>query len=121
MRTLIACAFISAAVGFGQDAEPAKEEIAQAYRSKAGEGGMAIPGVRWERWRVKEIRGWSLKFRRIGQSKSAGILTRRYQAIAKKSGRCAEYLIVDTVPFPPVNVQVKPSLTVEPGGIKACR
>lgn len=65
MRTFMAIAFLGGAVAFGQNAEPTKEEIAQAYRSKVGEGGTPIPGVRWEKWRVKEIRGWSLKLKRI--------------------------------------------------------
>jgi len=39
--------------------EPAKQEIADAYRSKTGEGGTFFPHVQWERWRIREIRGCS--------------------------------------------------------------
>jgi|SRR5579885_296245 hypothetical protein len=104
-----------------QQGEPTKQEIADAYRSKSGEHVFIIPGIRWETWSIKQIRGWSLKFKRLSEQRNAGILIRRYRAVAKKNGQCAEYLIVDTMPFPPVNVQIKPSLTVEPNGVKACR
>lgn len=107
--------------GQSQQGEPTKEEIAQAYRSKSGEHGFIIPGARWETWRIKQVRGWSLKFKRLAEERSAGVRIRRYRAVAKKNAQCAEYLIVDTMPFPPVNVQIKPSLTVEPSGVKACR
>ncbi len=74
-----------------------------------------------EHWRIKEVRGWSLKFKRLSEDRGVGILTRRYQAVAKKNGSCAEYQIIDTRPFPPVNPQIKPNLTVEPSGVKACQ
>ncbi|MGE5569080.1 MAG: hypothetical protein ACM3S5_08595 [Rhodospirillales bacterium] len=107
--------------GQSQQGEPTKEEIAQAYRSKSGEHGLIIPGARWETWGIQQIRGWSLKFKRLTEERSAGVQIRRYLAFAKKNDQCAAYLIVDSMPFPPVNVQIKPSLTVEPGGVKACR
>jgi hypothetical protein len=116
-------AMMSTTPSFGQSPqnEPTREEIAQAYRSKSGEGGIFIPSVRWERWRVKEIRGWSLHFRRVREKRSVGILTRQYQVIAKSGGSCAEYQITDTMPMGPGNVQIKPILVVEPGGVSACR
>lgn len=101
--------------------EPTRQEISHAYRSKAGEGGTFIPGVRWERWRINEIRGWSLHFKRVDEKRGVGILTRQYRAVAKKNGSCAEYQITDTMPLPPGNVQIKPSLVVEPNGVTACR
>ncbi len=55
-----------------QPNEPTKQEIAEAHRSKSGEGGTFIPSVRWERRRIKEIRGWKLHFKRISQKQSRG-------------------------------------------------
>ena len=53
--------------------EPTKQEIEEAYRSKSGGGGTFIPGLQWERWRIKEIRGWKLRFKRISQKQSPGV------------------------------------------------
>jgi len=104
-----------------KQAEPTKEEIADAYKSKAGEGGTAIPGLHWERRRIKEIRGWSLHFKRVSEQRDVGILTRQYRAVAKKNGSCAEYQITDTMPLPPANVQMKPILVVKPSGVTTCQ
>ena len=110
---------------FGQSDEPTPQEISDAYRSKQDEGGTFIPGLRRERWRIKEIRGWSLKFKRIGEGRSVGVGSmrirgRRYKAVAKKSDTCAEYHIIDRMPVPS-NPQIRESLTVEPQGIHLCR
>ena len=117
--TLLAA--ISAITAFAQvqPNEPTKEEIAEAYRSKSGEGGTFIPGVRWERWRIKEIRGWKLHFKRISEKRSPGVLTLKYEAVAKKNGSCADYEITDTFPFPPN--YIRPILVVDPNGVKACK
>jgi hypothetical protein len=114
---------VSVSPSFSQSlkGEPAKQEIGDAYRSKSGEGGTFIPGVRWERWRIKEIRGWSLHFKRVHERRGIGLLTYQYRAVAKRNGWCAEYRITDTMPFPPMNVQIKPTLVVEPSGVTACR
>lgn len=119
--TLVLLAAISATVALAQvqPNEPTKEEIAEAYRSKSGEGGTFIPGVRWERWRIKEIRGWKLHFKRISEKRSSGVLTLKYEAVAKKNGSCADYEITDTFPFPPN--YIRPILVVDPNGVKACR
>lgn len=53
--------------------EPTKEEISQAYRSKSGEVGTFIPGARWGRWCIKNIRGWKLPFKRISEERSPGV------------------------------------------------
>lgn len=123
MRTFMAIALLCGAVVFGQNAEPTKQEIEEAYRSKAGESGFVFPGFRWERWRINEVRGWALKFKRLHHERGVGILTLRYQATARKDGRCAEYQIVDTRVLPPPNPQIKieSSIHVEPSGVKACR
>ena len=119
---LMAAITVSPSFGQAPPDEPTRREIEGAYQSKSGEGGTFIPGVRWERWRIKEIRGWSLHFKHVSEKRGVGILTRRYRAVAKKNGSCAEYQITDTIPFPePVNVQIKPILVVEPGGVTACR
>jgi len=114
---------ISGILSFSQQPqnEPTRQEIEQAYRSKSGEGGAFIPGLQWERWRIKEIRGWKLHFQRIAQQRSPGVITLKYQAVAKKNGSCAHYQITDTMPFPPNNVQLKPILVVDPNGLKSCR
>jgi len=120
---LMSLAAISAVPALAQAPpnEPTKQEIAQAYRSKSGEGGTFIPGLRWERWRIKEIRGWKLHFKRISEKRSPGVITLKYQAVAKKNGSCAEYGITDTIVLPPPNPQMPPILVVEPNGVKACR
>jgi hypothetical protein len=118
---LMAVMSISPSFGQGPQDEPTRREIEGAYRSKSGEGGTFIPGVRWERWRIKEIRGWSLHFKRVSEKRGVGILTLQYRAVAKKNGTCVGYQITDTMPFPPVNVQIKPILVVEPSGLTACR
>ena len=94
--------------------EPTRQEIAEAYRNKA-----VIVG--WEKWRIKEIRGWSLHFKRVSEKRGACILTRQYRAVAQKPGYCAEYQITDTMPLQPNNVQIKPILVVKPSGVRACR
>ena len=48
---------LAASLCFGQAAstEPTKAEIADAYRSKGGQGGLLVPGLRWEHFRIKEV------------------------------------------------------------------
>jgi hypothetical protein len=120
---LLLLAAISATLTIAQvqPNEPTKQEIAEAYRSKSGEGGTFIPGVRWEKWRIKEIRGWSLRFKRVSEKSGLGLLTRKYRAVAQKNGSCVEYQITDTMLLTPGNVQIKPILVVEPSGVTACR
>jgi hypothetical protein len=120
-RILIAAALLGSPVALGQNTEPTRQEIAEAYRSKRGEGGTFIPGVRWELWRIKEIRGWSLHFKRVSESRGVGILTREYQAVARKNGSCAEYQVTDTVIFPPSNIQMPPMPIVDPAAVRPCR
>lgn len=108
------------ASGQSSQNEPTRQEIAEAYRSKSGEGGIFIPGVRWERWRIREIRGWSLRFKRVKESRSVGVFTVEYQVVAKKAGSCAEYQVTDTTRIPG-NVQIQPILVVDPGVIHTCR
>ena len=86
--------------------EPTGQEIADADRNKA-----VIIG--WEKWRIKETRGWSLHFKRVREKRGAGILTRQYRAVAQKKGSCVVYQITDTIPLQPNNVQTKPILVVE--------
>jgi hypothetical protein len=120
---LLLLAAISATLTIAQvqPNEPTKQEIAEAHRSKSGEGGTFIPGVRWEKWRIKEIRGWSLRFKRVSEKSGLGLLTRKYRAVAQKNGSCVEYQITDTMLLTPGNVQIKPILVVEPSGVTACR
>ena len=115
LRNLILVGLLGVAV-FAQNAEPTKEEIAKAYRSKSGEGGTLVPGTRWERWRVKEIRGWKLRFHRTGESRSPGVVRLRYEVVARKNGACSTYQISDTIVLPPPNPQLQPVLVVEPVG-----
>jgi hypothetical protein len=79
-----------------------------------------LPGARrpgWARTLYLIFRGSSLHFIRVSEKKGIGILTRQYQAIAKKNGSRADYQITDTMPFPPNNVQMKPMLVVETSGV----
>jgi hypothetical protein len=121
MRTLIVIALLCGPLVFAQNAEPTEREIADAYRSKIGEGSTLIPHLRWESWRVREVRGWSLHFKRVSEKRTIGVLTRQYGAVARKNGLCAQYQITDTISLPPVNVQIEPSLAIEPSGVKSCR
>lgn len=100
--------------------EPTRREIAEAYRSKSREGGVFIPAVRWERWRIREVRRWSLRFKRVKENRNVGVLTLDYQVVARKAGSCAEYHVTDTMPIPG-NVQIQSVLVVDRGGVHACR
>ena len=101
--------------------EPTEEEIARAYRSKSGQGGTFLSRARWERWRVKEIRGWKLHFQRISEKRSPGVSMLTYEAVATKKGLCADYRISDTMTFPAPNPQMQPILVVELKSVKPCR
>jgi hypothetical protein len=116
-------AALSVSPSFSQSVtvEPTRQEIARAYRSKTGEGGLFFPGVRWEHRRINEIRGWSLHFKRVSEKRGLALITYEYRVVARKNGSCAGYRITDTMAHPPYNVQVKPSLVVEPRGVAACR
>ena len=81
MLLLLAAISATLTIAQVQPNEPTKEEIAEAYRSKSGEGGTFIPGVRWERWRIKEIRGWKLHFKRISEKRSPGAPIRRFLSL----------------------------------------
>ena len=106
---VLAAAGANIALAQVQPNEPTKKEIAEAYRSK---GGLL---------RTKEIRGWKLHFKRSGQRRTPGVITLKYNAVAKKNESCAEYAITDTMPSPPSNPQIKPILVVDLLGVKACR
>jgi hypothetical protein len=121
MRRGVVIAFLLALPAFSQSDQPTIREIADAYRSKSAEGGTFVPGLRWETWRIKEVRGWSLRFKRIADERLVGVVIKKYQVVAKMSGVCAEYEITDTFAFPPNSVQIKPILVVEPSGIRSCR
>ncbi len=122
MRMLVAIALLGGALAFGQSAEPTKEEIAEAYRSKSGGVVMLVPpGGQWEQRRINEIRGWKLKFTRISQKRFPGIRILKYHAVAKKNAMCADYQITDTMPFGPPGPQIKPILAVDLNGVRACR
>lgn len=113
---------VAGSLTFGQPAqnEPTRQEVAEAYRSKSGEGGIFIPSVRWERWRIREIRGWTLRFKRVKELRNVGVLTLEYRVLAKKAGSCAEYQVTDTMPIPG-NAQIQPILVVDAGGVRTCR
>ncbi len=122
MRAWIAAALLSAAAPAAQIDPPSKGEIAGAYRSKCGEH-VFLPGIRRETWCVKNIRGWSLKFKRTGEERLISVIVRRYHAVARKDDTCAEYRIEERIVLPPPNPQIglRPGLTVEPEGVRNCR
>jgi hypothetical protein len=109
-----------AAPGQAPAGEPKPYEIEHAFRSKIASGGLL---VRWEMYRIKEVRGWSLKFKRVHEEKSAVLIRRRYQATAKKAGTCAGYTVVESIPLHPApGPQVlRHTVTVEPSGVRSCR
>ena len=103
VSALILLPTICAIVSLGQappSTEPTKHEIERAYKSKSGGRGSFVSG---ERWRIKEIRGWTLKFSHTGDEKYIEVLITKYRAIAKRNGSCAEYQITDTMIVPPTN------------------
>jgi hypothetical protein len=113
---------VSTSRTFAQAAPDAatKQEIATAFRSKSGDGGTAIPGRRWERWRIKQVGGLSLHFKRISEERYVGVIIAKYREVAKKRSACLEYEITETIMFPPQNVQFPPTLVVEPLGTPGC-
>jgi hypothetical protein len=113
---------VSASRTFAQAAPDVatKQEIATAYRSKSGDVGTAIPGRRWERWRIKQVRGWSLHFKRLSEERYVGVIIAKYREVAKKRSACLKYEITETIMFPPQNVQFPPTLVVEPLGTPSC-
>jgi hypothetical protein len=117
----IVVAMIGAHPSFSQSPQdqPTRDEIAEAYRSKSGGGALPVAHLQWERWRIHEVRGWSLHFRRVKESRVVGVLTLQYRALAKKAGACAMYQIIDTVPLGP-NSQIRPVLVVESVPTTAC-
>lgn len=119
----IAVTILCCRTAFGQSAVPSIDEIETAYRSRGAEVGTVIPGVRWERWRIKEVREWSLKFKRVSQEPVAGMLIRQYRVIARSSNTCANYRVTERIPLPPPNpqIQIKPGVAVEQDGVGNCR
>jgi hypothetical protein len=103
-----------------QPNEPTKTEIEKAYRSKAGESRLLFPRARWEQWRIKQIRGWALEFKRLHQDRFVGGLTQHYQIVAATNGLCAGYRITDTMIFTQPNPQMKPILVIEPSAVQPC-
>jgi len=81
---------------------------------------MAVPHFRWEAWRIKEVRGWELRFKRVAEEKRVGLMTLKYRVIAKKNNVCAGYQITDTRTFPPQNLQIPSSVVVDPSGLERC-
>ncbi len=122
MRTFVLAGLLSAATLAGQTGPPTQSEIAHAYRSKCIDSAF-IPGIRVEMRCIKDIRGWSVKFKRTGEERLAGVILKRYQAVARQGNTCAEYRIEDRIVLGPPNPQVRlrPRLTVEPEGVVACR
>lgn len=115
MRFLIVA--LLCAPGFGEGDQPTRREIETAYRSKYGEGGILF--TRWERRRIKEVRGWKLHFKRVAEEHPPGLLLLRYAAVARKGGTCAEYRISQTIPVSG-NAQIQEAVNVDPEGVKAC-
>jgi hypothetical protein len=62
-----------------------------------------------------------LRFQRMSEKRSHGVLILRYNAVARKNGSCAAYEITDTRVLPPPNPQMSSILVVEPNGVKPCR
>jgi len=85
---LVFLAILSPVPSFSQSSQdrPTKKEIAAAYRSKSGEGGLPIIRFRREQWRIREIRGWSLNFKRVNEDREVGVVTLRYQALRGRVG-----------------------------------
>lgn len=105
---------------------PTKQEIIDAYQSKSG--GTFGVGGRWERWRVREVRGWAIKFKKLSED-SGGYgtillgpvpVTKKYRVRATKNNWCSEYRLSERIPAPPFDQNVKASIEVESATSKAC-
>lgn len=120
MGRLLWIAVLAMALG-AQTKAPSTEEIAEAYRSKMWEGGTIIPGLRWEKFRITEIRGWSLKFQRQEAVRYPGILIMRYRVVARENQSCIDYDVSQTVPRVAGNPQVKAGLVVNASAVRVCR
>jgi hypothetical protein len=112
VRWLLACA-----PAFAQTEFPSEAEIGRAYRSRAEAGG--VGPVRIPTGRAKDVRGWALKFKQVSRSNGPIVATSRHLVTARKDQTCAAYLIIDTLPL--THATIKPALTVERQGVRACR
>ena len=104
--------------------QPTRQEVERAYMSKISGDSTVFPRIRWERWetgRIKEIRGWSIRFKRVGEEKWVGVRILRYRAVAKKGGTCAEYRVSDTFPLLAMDRQEQRNIAVEAVGLASCR
>lgn len=97
---------------------PTGDEITGAYQSNGVAAG--VGPIRIGPRRVKDLRGWALKYKRLSASAGPIASTTKYRVTAKKDGWCAEYLVTDMVPMS--NAQIKPVLVAEPlGPVRTCR
>jgi hypothetical protein len=118
--TLLAGITAMPAFAQAQPNEPTRQEIEEAYRSKSSGGN--LPGIHIERWRVKQIRGWEIHFKRISAKKTDGVRKTTYDARAKKNGSSALYLVTETMApmgMPTPNMRW-PIVVVEPKGLMSC-
>lgn len=97
---------------------PTGNEIAGAYQSNGVAAG--VGPIRIGPRRVKDLRGWALKYKRLSASAGPIASTTKYRVTAKKDGWCAEYLLTDMLPMG--DARIKPVLVAEPlGPARTCR
>lgn len=99
---------------------PAPREIEAAYQATTG-GGIGIGPVRIGNRRVREVRGWELKFKQLSQKGGSYAVTTKTRVIARKDGSCAEYLVTDTVLLSSPSPSLGPALYADQvAGLRAC-
>jgi hypothetical protein len=107
----VMCAFCCALV-WAQDPVPTELEMREAFYSKAGHVGPRVFGRSVGTWRVKEIRGWKIKFKELDSERQQGFVRVNYRGTAQKQTTCAAYEITQTIPTGPPPQYVKPNVTV---------
>lgn len=102
------------------ESELTKQEILDAYQQRA-RGGIFLGGLIRESRRAVTVRGWSIRFHRLGEDNGAsGMLVKRFRVESTKNGWCNSYALIERVPRPPLDQHVKPTIEVGLTDSKAC-
>lgn len=101
--------------------EPTIKEIVEAYQSKTGEHDLGSwPLIKhWESYRIRQIRGWSISFKRTRVVKIpgrwvAGITRLHYRVRAIHDSLCSQYELVESRSFAWIGPPNVPNVTAEP-------
>lgn len=100
---------------------PTIEEIEKAYQEKGRKSGGIVHILSLGRSSKAEVRGWSLQFRFLNEKRLIDATARNYQALAKRDGWCAEYLLTDTQAAPTAVPKIRMRLVVDSVGLGRCK